>query len=132
MRNILALDIGQRRIGLAIAKENIISTYGIVENTDLTKTIAEINRIVREQGIEQIVIGIPKNKDTFEADKIHKFALELAKTANLPIEYVDETLTSKEAERQLLNSGLDPKSEKYKQEIDKISAQLILEQHLNQ
>lgn len=128
---ILGLDIGQRRIGAAISDGRIVSPYGVIEASLLEKTIAEINRIIREENVELIVIGIPPNKDTLEADKIHKLAIELAKMTSLPIEYEDETLTSKEAERILAGSGLDVKSEKYKQELDKLSAKLILEQYLN-
>ena len=128
---ILGLDIGQKRIGVAISDGKICSPYGIIEIIDLSKAISEVSRIVREENVEKIVIGIPKDKDTLQADKIHKFAIEMAKILNLPIEYIDETLTSKEAERLLASADLDPKSEKYKQEIDKIAAKLILEQYLS-
>ena len=127
---ILGLDIGQRRIGVAIALGKIASSYAVIEMTDLTKTMAEVAQIIRKENIEKIVIGIPKNKDTFQADRIHKFAIELTKNVNLPVEYLDETLTSKEAERLLKASNLDPKSEKYREMVDKISAKLILEQYL--
>lgn len=136
---ILGLDIGEKRIGVAMADGKIASAYAVIKIDDLAKAILEVSRIVRQENIEKIIIGIPKNlpageagQDTLQADKIHKFALELAKVINLPIEYIDETLTSKEAERILSSSGLEPTSEKYKQEVDKISAKLILEQYINQ
>ena len=128
---ILGLDIGQRRIGVAMAEGKIASSLDIIEMADLTLAVAEVSQIVRAENIEKIIIGIPKNQDTLQADKIHKFAMELAKVINLPIEYIDETLTSKEAERILSSSGLEPTSEKYKEEVDKISAKLILEQYIN-
>lgn len=128
---ILGLDIGEKRFGLAMADGKIASTYAVIKIDDLAKAILEVNRIIRQENIEKIIIGIPKNQDTLQADKIHKFAMELSKVINLPIEYIDETLTSKEAERILLSSGLEPTSEKYKQEVDKISAKLILEQYLS-
>ena len=132
MKKTIGLDVGQKRIGVALTEGEIISPYGVIEASDLTQSILEIGRIIREENVDLIVIGIPKHKDTLQVDKIHKFALELVKAVNLPIEYQDETLTSKESERILATSKLDPKSQQYKQEVDKLSAKLILEQHLNQ
>lgn len=128
---ILGLDIGQRRIGVAVSDGKICSPYGVIEIADLAQPISEISRIVREENIEKIIIGIPKSQDTLQADKIHKLAIEIAKNLSLPIEYVDESFSTKEAERTLAGSNLDPESLDYKQEIDKISAKLILEQFLN-
>lgn len=128
---ILALDIGQKRIGVAIAEEKITSTYGIIDSSNWEKAIYEISGIVRAEKIEKIIIGIPKNKDNFQSDKIHKFALELTKRITLPIDYVDETLTTQEAERNLRDSKLDPKSKIYKSELDKLAAKQILEQYLS-
>lgn len=129
---ILGLDIGQKRIGVAISEGKIASAYTVIDGSDWEKAIFTLSGIIRAENVAQIIIGIPKNKDTFQSDKIHKFALELTKTVNLPINYVDETLTSKEAERIMKDLNCDPKSIEYKEEIDKLSAKLILEQYLNQ
>jgi len=131
MRKILGLDIGTKRIGVALAEGAITSSYGIVDSSDYQTAILEIAKICHSETVEKIIVGIPKSEDTFQVDKIHSFAMELAKVVSLPIEYVDEAFTSKEAERMLENSKLDPKSENYKQEVDKIAAKLILEQYAN-
>ncbi|MBM2820274.1 MAG: Holliday junction resolvase-like protein, putative holliday junction resolvase [Candidatus Berkelbacteria bacterium] len=131
MKNILGIDVGQKRIGIAISRDGIVSSFGIISNFDLDQAIVEIGQIIRKEQVLKIIIGVPKNKNTLQADKIHKVAIELAKKLNILIEYVDESFTSSEAERILKNSNLDPKTEKYKEEIDKISAKLILEQYLN-
>lgn len=131
MRKILGLDIGEKRIGVAIATGKIIQSFGVIENRGLAQAVNEISRVAREEKIEKIVIGIPKNVNTFQQDKIHKFSLELAKNLNLPILHVDETLTSKEAERILTSQKLDPRSQEYKQEVDRLAAKLILEQYLS-
>lgn len=130
MNKLLGLDIGDKRIGVAISEDHLAASYGVVQNDDLPKAISEIGRILRAERIEKIVVGIPKNKDTFQADKIHKFALELAKNLNVEIVYVDETLTSKEAERRIKDLRLNPKTKDYREKIDKLSAQLLLEQFL--
>ena len=131
MSKLLGLDIGQQRIGVALAEGKTITTFGVVQNTGLKETIQRIREICRQEQIEKIIIGIPKNQDTFQADQIHKFALELAKNLPMEIDYIDETLTSKEASRILENVKIDPRSEKYRQEIDRLSAKMILEQYLN-
>ena len=132
MSRLLGLDIGDKRIGVAISEDHLAAAYGIIENGDLEKVVNEIGRILRAERIQKIVIGIPKNKDTFQADKIHKFALELAKNLNVEIEYVDETLSSREAERRMKSLKLDPKTKEYREKIDKLSAQLLLEQYLKE
>ena len=132
MKKILGLDIGQKRIGAAISSDGIIYFSAIIKNSSLSLALREIIHLCRRENISEIVIGIPKNKKTLQAQKIHKFALEIAKNLNLEITYVDETLTSKEAERILEGSRLSPLSKKYKEEVDKLSAKIILEQYLNQ
>lgn len=131
MNNILCLDIGQKRIGLAVRKDDLIISLPVIYNFDNVKTITQISQVCRENAIKKIIIGIPKNKNSLQMDKIHTFAIEITKNLNLPIDYIDESFTSKEAERILQNSSLDVKSEKYKEEVDTISAKLILEQYLN-
>lgn len=132
MKKILGLDFGQKRIGVAIAQEKIVVPYCVVENTNLDAAIHEIGRICHKENITKIIIGLPKSENNIQADIVHKFAMELAKILNIEIDFVDETLTSREAERQLKNSRLDPKSKTYKEEIDKLSAKYILEQYLSE
>jgi putative Holliday junction resolvase len=129
---ILGLDVGQRRIGVAKASDGTVASFGIVESANLSEAIQKIGQICRQEQIEKIVVGLPRYRHTLQADKIHKFALELAKNLAMAVEFVDETLTSKEAERLLAESGLNPKSKKFKEEVDKLSAKMILEQYLNQ
>ncbi|MGA2666851.1 MAG: Holliday junction resolvase RuvX [Patescibacteria group bacterium] len=129
MKKFLGLDIGEKRIGVALAENSLVSAYGTLDNSNYQTAVLEIAKICHAEQITKIIVGIPKNDDTFEMDKIRSFAMELAKNIHLPIVYIDETLTSKEAERLLKNTKLNPRSKKYKEEIDKISAKLILEQY---
>lgn len=132
MSKLLGLDIGNKRIGVAISEDHLAAAYGVIKNEDLGKVINEIGRIIRAEKIAKIIIGIPKNKDTFQADKIHKFAIELTKSLNIEIIYVDETLSSKEAERRIKDLKIDPKTIEYREKIDKLSAQMLLEQYLKE
>lgn len=129
---ILGLDVGQKRIGLAIGDDMMVASSGIIENRNLADSIREIGQICRQEKIEKIIVGLPKHHRTLQADKIRKFALELTKNLAVQVNFVDETLSSKEAERILAKTGLDPKSKKYKEEVDKLAAKMILEQYLNQ
>lgn len=135
MKKILGLDFGDKRIGAAIAEKNLVASYGVIDNENLQEAINEIGRICRAEQVGKIVVGLPQKhanrvaKDTYQLDKIHLFAHELSKNLQIPIDFVDETLTSKEAER-LLAKSKNKKSKKFKEEIDKISAKLILEQYL--
>lgn len=129
MKKILGLDVGDARIGVAIAEKKLVAPYGVIDNANLQEAINEIGKICRTEQVDKIVVGLPKNKDTYQLDKVHLFAHELSKNLQIPINFVDETLTSKEAER-ILEKNKGQKTQKYKEEIDKIAAQLILEQYL--
>lgn len=134
MTKLLGLDIGEKRIGVAISQDSLAATYGVVSSANLPQAIRELSRILREESIEKIVIGLPKSRNnlraSIQADKIQKIGFELAKNLNREVIFVDETLTSKEAERKIADSKLNPRSLRFKEEIDKLSAKLILEQYL--
>lgn len=132
MNKFLGLDIGQKRIGVAISEDELVSSYGIIENTDLNKAVRAIGKICREHHISKVIIGIPKFRDTFEADKIRQFALTLAQNLNLEVDFTDETLTSREAERKLKEQKLDRRSRRFKEEVDKLAAKYILEQYIQE
>ncbi len=126
---ILGLDVGEKRIGLAIAEGKLVATYGVVNFDNLAKVTFEISQIIRKENIQKVVIGLPENKDTLQKDKIHSFSQRLAKEIQIPIAYENETLTSAESERLLVHIK-EKKSLKFKKEVDKLSAKLILEQYL--
>lgn len=127
---ILSLDLGLRRIGVALSDGQVIATQPIIESFNREDAIQKILKLCREEQIDKIILGLPTSKSGESEDMARSFALEINKLIPVPIEFVDETLTSKEAERLLSDLKIDPRSEKYKQEIDRISAKLILEQYL--
>lgn len=127
---ILGLDLGNRRIGVAISFDGLVSSLDTIVYASREEAINRIAEICRVQEIEKIVVGMPVGNVESE-DVIRSFAIEINKMMGLDIEYEDETLTSKEAERILSEQKVNVKGEKYKQEIDRISAKIILEQYLN-
>lgn len=128
---ILGLDLGEKRIGVAFSEDNMVSSLETIIYTNREEAISKIGEICRHLEIERMVIGMPIGNVESE-DVVRSFALELNKTVELPIEYTDESLTSKEAERILKDKKINPRSEEFKQEVDRISAKIILEQYLNE
>ncbi len=127
---ILAIDFGNKRIGLAISQNKTISGLETIKYDSLERALAVLAEIIRREEPKTIVVGMPVGNQTSE-DQIRMFASKLNKLIEVPIKFADETLTSKEAERTLNQSNLKPRSEKYKQEVDRLCAKLILEQYLN-
>lgn len=126
---ILGIDFGQRKIGLAITEGFLAEPLGIIEikNCPTKRDLASpeqlgISRICQEQDIEKIVIGLPEGR---LAAKVEKFASQLGKLTDLPVEFQDETLTSQEAVAKMREIGKKLKDE------DAIAAALILQGYLD-
>src|SRR3989304_6560199 len=94
---ILALDLGANRIGAAMFNGGVVVSLETIISENREKTMQKILEIVRSYGIEKIILGLPKGNQENE-DLSRSFAIELNKLISLPIEFEDETLTSKEAE----------------------------------
>lgn len=130
----MALDYGDVRIGIAFS--DLLQTIASPFQTYRRKTLAEdLNyflNLVKEKEVSKIILGLPVNMDGSVGEralKTKEFGEELSKTTSLEVEYVDERLTSVEAEEILISSGV--RREKRKEVIDKIAAALILESYLN-
>lgn len=128
----LALDIGHKRIGLAVGAL-VPFGRGTLQILDQGQAVAAIKQLIEDEGVERIVIGLPevKSGDTTESARLaQEFSQMLRQAVNLPISFVNEAYTSVEAERQLRAEGVDTQQEKAR--IDERSAILILEQYLNE
>jgi len=127
---ILAIDYGDKRLGLAIgsAEIGLGTPLEAIKSGGWDRDIVRLCRIIAEQSIKAIVIGLPLNMDGSEgrrAEITRKFG-DLLKTASaLEVYYHDERLTSKEAHSLLAQSGLS--RQKRELMVDSVSAQLILE-----
>jgi len=126
---LLALDLGEHRVGIAIYSGGMVISKDTIVSQNRKDVMQKILEIVRSESTEKIILGLPKGNQKSE-DIVRSFAIELNRLVSLPIEFEDETLTSKEAERLLKESNLKPKSDNYKLEVDKLSAKMILEQYL--
>jgi putative Holliday junction resolvase len=134
MKRILGIDFGERRIGLALSDPlGIIAqpflTFDTQKNGDIFKKIEEL---IEEKGIEEIVLGMPRNMDGTIGEKgkvVQEFSQMLSNRVQIPIIFRDERLSSVESLRILRDAGA--KLHKYKKSVDKLSAALILQGYLD-
>jgi putative Holliday junction resolvase len=131
---ILALDLGKKRIGLAISDELGITAQGLetVERRGRRDDIEDLRKLISLRGVTKIVVGDPlhMNGDSSrQGDYTREFAGELERKTGLPVEFRDERWTSREAERTLRGSGVA--NGKRKATIDRLSAVLLLQSYLD-
>lgn len=130
----MALDYGDVRIGIAFSDmlQTIASPFETYKRKNLFQDLEYLSNLAKEKETVKIIIGLPFNMDGTMGDravKTQQFGKELQEKTGLEIEYVDERLTSVEAEEILISSKV--RREKRKEVIDKIAAALILESYLN-
>ncbi|MFZ4556839.1 MAG: Holliday junction resolvase RuvX, partial [Pseudanabaena sp.] len=113
----LGLDVGRKRIGVAGCDRLGISVHGII--TIIRKTwqedMAELRSLVIERNIETLVVGLPYNMDGtlgYQAKHVQKFAHGASKHLGLNVEFVDERLTSYEAEEMMRSQGISTRDNK--------------------
>jgi putative Holliday junction resolvase len=128
----MALDHGTRRIGIAFCDELEIlaSPFETLAN-DGTQALERLARLARDEGAQALLVGLPKHKDGAEsatAPAARAFGGALAARTGLPLRFIDEHLTSAEAERLLAQRGVKAADRKAK--LDAASAAVILQDWL--
>jgi putative Holliday junction resolvase len=130
----LGIDVGSKRIGLAGCDGTGLIATGIttIERKSFVEDVEKIQQIVNDRQVQILVVGLPYNMDGslgFQARHVQKFANRLAKSLQLPLEYMDERLTSFQAEQLLISENRSPSRNKGL--IDRKAAALILQQWLD-
>ncbi len=130
---ILALDVGDRRIGLAASdpSETYALPVGVIERSALREDLAEIVRVASERAADTIVVGDPvrlSGERGIAAEKIDRFCAALERVYAGTIARVDERLTTAQASKTLI--AADVSRAKRKKVIDGIAAALILDTYL--
>ena len=131
MARILALDVGDKTIGVAISDKT--ETFAFPQKTILRqeghkRDMAALRNVIEEQAVEEIVIGLPimmNGTRGIQAEKSEEFAAMLRRYTNLPIHMQDERLTTSEADKLLIEA--DRKRSERKQAVDSMAASLILQ-----
>ena len=134
MGRVLAIDYGKRRIGLPISDElKIISKpFGVIDVKEHDNVFLKISDIVIERSVDEIIVGYPKtlkDKKSSITIEVEGFIDELSAYVSTPIVSMDERLTSKLAQRILVEHGHDTGRDKGA--IDEISAAIILSDYLD-
>ena len=131
----LGLDIGDRRIGVALSDpEGILaSPFTIINRRDESLDIKAITDIISQQQVGQIVVGLPRSLDGSlgrQAEKVKEFTQKLCEHIKIPVEYRDERLTTVMAER--LRRAVESKKSRKKVRRDAQAAAIILQGYLDE
>ncbi|PJC48168.1 MAG: Holliday junction resolvase RuvX [Candidatus Omnitrophica bacterium CG_4_9_14_0_2_um_filter_42_8] len=134
MERILALDFGEKRIGVAVSDSlNIIAqSVGTIERKGIKNDLKKIAELVKEYEAGKMIVGLPLNMDGTEgksASRAINFVNDLRKEIQIEVEMLDERLTTAQGERVFLEADMSRK--KRRQNLDKIAAQLILQNYLD-
>jgi putative Holliday junction resolvase len=130
----LGLDVGRKRVGIAGCDRTGLIASGIttLHRTSFERDVEEIKQIIQERDVEILVVGLPFSMDGslgFQARQVQKFTKRLTAVLKLPVEYVDERLTSYQAEQMMIAQKVSPSRNKGL--IDRKAAALILQQWLD-
>ena len=130
---ILGIDHGTKRIGLAIADEDgtLAVPFGVLEHTGMPMVLAEVRRLIAQEEISRIVIGIPLSLDgDQQSDQevlVRAFIDALRGAIDVPIETIDERFTTTEA---AMIAGAVPRKQRVQK--DEAAAAIILQAYLDQ
>ena len=134
---ILGIDLGTRRIGLALSDPDATIAYPlqILERQGRKKDLAALARLVDEHAVGRIVVGLPIHMDGRRgpaAEAAEAFAAALRSATDLSVDLIDERWTTLEAERSLREAGLTGKrGRRRKQHVDAVAASILLRCYLD-
>lgn len=130
----LGLDVGKKRIGIAGCDRTGLIATGLttIHRTTFLQDVEQIRQIIQQREVEILVVGLPYSMDGslgFQARQVQKFTKSLTAILKLPVEYVDERLTSYQAEQMIIAQKRSPSRNKGL--VDRKAAALILQQWLD-
>ena len=131
---IMAVDLGQVRTGLAVSDptEQLASPVGTITEKNTDKLLEKVADAAREQGVQQLVVGHPRNMDGSRGESARRaetFAASLEKAAALPVVLWDERMTTVSAIGYL--NQTDTRGKKRKAVVDTVAATIILQDYLD-
>ncbi len=130
---ILAIDYGEKRLGLAISDPTGTIALGLPTLARIAKTshFQKLTELVEREQVEEVVVGFPRNMNGTIGDMARAaktFADSLRSHLRVPVSLWDERLTTKSAERSLVDAGVTFR--KRKSRIDMVAAQILLQSYL--
>lgn len=128
---VIGIDYGTRRIGIAMADTGVGMAFARPQLDGGADAHTRIARICADERVDHIVVGLPLGMDGQETDttrRVRTFVDALATTTGLPVDFMDERLSSAEASQRLHEAGINTR--KQKKLLDSVAAQIILESWL--
>jgi putative Holliday junction resolvase len=131
---VLALDLGKRRIGLALSDELGITAQGLetLERSNIREDLARLAQLASDKNVTLFLMGNPlhmSGREGRQTEYTRDFAERLHAVTGLPVEFRDERLTTVEAERVLRQSGIS--IQKRAKAVDRLAAVILLESYLD-
>ncbi|MBQ7926428.1 MAG: Holliday junction resolvase RuvX [Lachnospiraceae bacterium] len=134
---IMGLDFGSKTVGVAISDPLLITAQGVEiirrkEANKLRQTLARIEALIVENQVEEIVLGLPKNMNATEGERVEltmEFKEKLERRTGLPVHTWDERLTTVAADKAMMEAGI--RRENRKDYVDMIAATFILQGYLD-
>lgn len=131
---ILALDLGTRRIGVALSDPTgtIASALEVMPAEGRARTMARVGELVQTHGVARILVGLPIRLDGTEgaeARSARQFAAALQQEIGVPVELLDERLSTAEAERTMIEA--DASRARRRERRDAVAAALLLQRYLD-
>ncbi|MBI3091611.1 MAG: Holliday junction resolvase RuvX [Candidatus Tectomicrobia bacterium] len=131
---ILALDVGERRIGVSVSDPLGMTAQQLstLLRSRLQDDLRRLCELIASYEVTEIVVGLPRNMDGSlgpQARKVQEFQRHLAAACHLPMTSWDERLTSVAAKRAMVEQGV--KTGKHKERVDQLAAQLLLQSYLD-
>jgi putative Holliday junction resolvase len=137
---LLALDLGERRVGVAVSDETglIVTPLTVLRRTSKAKDFAKIAHLIREQGAEGLVVGLPLNADGsagYQARRVERYTAALVEAlvehgVELPVVLWDEHGSTQRAQEAMISTGRKPRHRRAR--IDAVAAAVILQDYLDE
>ncbi len=131
---VLALDVGDKRVGVAISDPSQLLARSLktIRRKSNQEHFAAVARLAEEYEVEKVVVGYPRSLDGTtgeQAGKVERYAEGLSEVLNVPVVLWDERLSTVSAERLMREAGL--RSEKRRERVDAVAAAVILQDYLD-
>jgi putative Holliday junction resolvase len=131
---LLGLDIGERRIGVAVSDPTgaVATPLVVLDSRDVLRDPTPLARLVEDYEAEGVIVGLPltmAGEEGPQAVEVRRYADALASRLGVPVTLWDERLTSVQARRSLAEAGLDEREQR--KAVDMVAASLILQNYLD-
>jgi putative Holliday junction resolvase len=129
---ILGLDVGEKRIGVALADGLLAIPLTVIDRAGEGADLERVLALAEEHGVKRIVVGLPRSLDGSigrQAERVLSFSSALSESTDVPVDTWDERLSTVSAERLLLDAGV--KRDKRRARRDAMAAAIILQSYLD-